>query len=302
MTVLLVVLAALWLATCAYLVVVLRQIGAVRRQLEQRTGQDSPSAVTLALVVPQLEQLTSRVNEAVEQSRQASMRTRAEERRIRSFIADISHDLRTPLTSVRGYLQLLERTELDAVQRERLAAAHRQSVELGALVDRLYEYAYLLDAQVELEVEQIDLGVLVGECLLGMTAPIEAAGLAVDVAPPAQLQITTDREKLTRITQNLLRNAVQHGRDRLLIELGESKGGALLKVTNGVPDGKRIDAERLFDRFYTADRSRSGRTSGLGLSIVRVLAEQLGGEVTARQVAAGAPVTISVWLPHVAGA
>src|SRR5699024_6131062 len=83
---------------------------------------------------------------------------------------------------------------------------------------------------------------------------------------------------------------------------GESKGGALLKVTNGVPDGKRIDAERLFDRFYTADRSRSGRTSGLGLSIVRVLAEQLGGEVTARQVAAGAPVTISVWLPHVAGA
>src|SRR5699024_9081838 len=76
MTVLLVVLAALWLATGAYLVVVLRQIGAVRRQLEQRTGQDSPSAVTLALVVPQLEQLTSRVNEAVEQSRQASMRTR----------------------------------------------------------------------------------------------------------------------------------------------------------------------------------------------------------------------------------
>src|SRR5699024_6189072 len=121
-------------------------------------------------------------------------------------------------------------------------------------------------------------------------------------APRAQPQITTDREKLTRITQNLLRNAVQHGRDRLLIELGESKGGALLKVTNGVPDGKRIDAERPVDRFYTADRSRSGRTSGQGRSLVRVGAEQLGGEVTARQVAVGAPVTISVWLPHVAGA
>src|SRR5699024_9660426 len=135
-----------------------------------------------------------------------------------------------------------------------------------------------------------------------MTAPLEAAGAAVDVAPPAQLQITTDREKLTRITQHLLRNAVQHGRDRLLIELGESKGGALLKVTNGVPDGKRIDAERLFDRFYTEDRSRSGPTSALGRSLVRVLAQQRGGEVTARQVAAGAPVTFSVWLPHVAGA
>src|SRR5699024_12730303 len=63
MTVLLVVLAVLWAATLGYLVVVLRQISAVRRQLEQRAGQEAPSAVTLALVVPQLEQLTARVNE-----------------------------------------------------------------------------------------------------------------------------------------------------------------------------------------------------------------------------------------------
>src|SRR5699024_910686 len=101
---------------------------------------------------------------------------------------------------------------------------------------------------------------------------------------------------------NLLRNAVQHGRDRLLIELGESKGGALLKVTNGVQDGKRIDAEQLFDRFYTADRSRSGRTSGLGLSILRVLAEQLGGQVTAQQEEACGAVRIDVHLPRTTGA
>jgi len=302
MVVLLVVLAALWLATCAYLVVVLRQIGAVRRQLEQRAGRGSPSAVTLALVVPQLEQLTARVNETVEQARQAATRTRAEERRIRSFIADVSHDLRTPLTSVRGYLQLLERTELDAVQRERLAAAHRQTVELGALVDRLYEYAYLLDVEPRQEIEHVDVGLLVGEVLLGMTSEIEGAGLEVELDPPTGLVLATDREMLTRIVQNLGRNAVQHGRGRLVVEVEESYDGVLLQVTNDVPDGQRIDAERLFDRFYTADRSRSGRTSGLGLSIVRVLTEQLGGEVTARQDEAGGAVTISVRLPRLARA
>lgn len=300
MIVLLVVLAVLWLATLAYLLVVLRQIVQVRRQLERRLAQDSQAVVTLSLVTPQLEQLAARVNDTVRQAREASTRTRQEERRIRSFIADISHDLRTPLTTVRGYLQLLERTDLDAFQRERLAVAHRQTVELGALVDRLYEYAYLLDAQADLEVEQLDLGVLTGECLLGMAAPIEAAGLEVEFAPPTQLVIATDREKFTRILQNLLRNAVQHGRDRLTVDLAAADGGALLQVVNGVADDQQIDAERLFDRFYTADSSRSGRTSGLGLSIVRVLTEQLGGEATARQDAAGAPVTIAVRVPPAA--
>ena len=273
MIVLLVVLAVLWLATLAYLVIVLRQIVQVRRQLERRLAEDSQAVVTLSLVTPQLEQLAARVNDTVRQAREASTRTRQEERRIRSFIADISHDLRTPLTTVRGYLQLLERTDLDELQRERLAVAHRQTVELGALVDRLYEYAYLLDAQAELEVE---------------------------FDPPTQLVIATDREKLTRIVQNLLRNAVQHGQDRLTVELSTADGGALLQVANGVADDQQIDAERLFDRFYTADSSRSARTSGLGLSIAHVLVEQLGGEATAHQDAAGAPVTITVRVPPAA--
>ena len=297
MTVLLVVLAVLWAATLGYLVVVLRQISAVRRRLEQRAGQEAPSAVTLALVVPQLEQLTARVNETVERARQASTRTRAEERRIRSFIADVSHDLRTPLTSVRGYLQLLERTELDAVQRERLAAAHRQTVELGALVDRLYEYAYLLDVEPRQEIDSLDVGLLVGEVLLGMTGEIEGAGLEVELDPPTGLVLATDREMLTRIVQNLARNAVQHGRGTLAVEVAGVGTGMELRFRNGVSPGAEIDTSRLFDRFFTADASRSGRTSGLGLSIVQVLVAGLGGTVSAVHDPVAATLEIRVRIP-----
>lgn len=298
MLVLVVILALLWLLTLAYLVVVLRQITAVRRQLERRLVEDSPAAVTLSLVVPQLEMLSARVNDTVRQAREASTRTRREERRIRSFIADISHDLRTPLTTVRGYLQLLERTELDAAQRERLTVAVRQTRELGVLVDRLYEYAYLLDAEPVLEREPVDAGMLMGECLLGMTAPIEQAGLAVRFDPPMGLIAVTDRETLTRIVQNLLRNAVQHGREHLTVEVGATEKAVRVQIANGVAPGTGIDAARLFDRFYTADGSRSGRTSGLGLSIVRVLSEQLGGEVAAAQDPATGDVTITLEVPR----
>ena len=297
MTVLLVVLAVLWAATLGYLVVVLRQISAVRRRLEQRAGQEAPSAVTLALVVPQLELLTARVNETVERTRQASTRTRAEERRIHSFIADVSHDLRTPLTSVRGYLQLLERTELDAVQRERLAAAHRQTVELGALVDRLYEYAYLLDVEPRQEIDSLDVGLLVGEVLLGMTGEIEGAGLEVELDPPTGLVLATDREMLTRIVQNLGRNAVQHGRGTLAVEVAGVGTGMELRFRNGVSPGAEIDTSRLFDRFFTADASRSGRTSGLGLSIVQVLVAGLGGTVSAVHDPVAATLEIRVRIP-----
>ena len=80
---------------------------------------------------------------------------------------------------------------------------------------------------------------------------------------------------------------------------GHRRGArALPQISNSVAADQRIDAARLFDRFYTADPSRSARTSGLGLSIAHVLVEQLGGEVTAHQDAAGAPVTITVRIPH----
>lgn len=298
MIVLLVVLSVLWLATLAYLVIVLRQIVQVRRQLERRLAEDSQAVVTLSLVTPQLEQLAARVNDTVRQAREASTRTRQEERRIRSFIADISHDLRTPLTTVRGYLQLLERTELDPAQRERLAVAVRQTRELGVLVDRLYEYAYLLDAEPVLEREPVDVGVLVGECLLGMAAPIEQTGLAVRFDPPTGLVAVTDRETLTRIVQNLLRNAAQHGREHLTVEVGATEKAVQVQIANGVAPSTDIDAARLFDRFYTADGSRSGRTSGLGLSIVRVLSEQLGGDVAAAQDPVTREVTITLLVPQ----
>lgn len=297
MTVLIALLGALLLVTAGYLVVVLRQITAVRRQLERQLHEESHRAVTLSLVVPQLEALVARVNDTVRQSQSASTRTRQEERRIRSFIADISHDLRTPLTTVRGYLQLLERTDLDENQRMQLAVAHRQAEELGSLVDRLYEYAYLLEVEPTLEIEPLDVGVLVGECLLGMTTEIERAGLDVEVEPPTGLVIGSDREKLTRIVQNLARNAIHHGRDLLEVEVEQGKETVEIRFTNGLAPGAEIDAARLFDRFYTTDRSRTGRTSGLGLAIVQVLTTQLGGSVGARQDHDAGTVQIWVRIP-----
>lgn len=313
MTIAVVALSVLLIAVTGYLVVMLRQVRSIAGQLEQRAEEDPPrAAVTLDLVNRDLEQLVARVNDSVRAAEAASTRTRLEERRFRSFIADVSHDVRTPLTTVRGYLQLLARSDLDAEQRAHLAVARRHSDELSTLVDRLYEYTYLLEIEPTLQSERLDVGVLIGECLLGMTTELEGAGLDASYDPPTALLLDTDREKLTRIVQNLLRNAVQHGREMVAVQVAAPAGstpagvpsapgtsaapGAVIAVSNHLTPGADLDPARLFDRFYTADRSRSGRTSGLGLSIVQVLTEQLGG--TAEASVDGDRLTIRVSLPH----
>lgn len=301
---LVVVLAVLLVVVTAYLVVLVRQIRAVSDQLGHRLVDERHGAVTLALVNRDLEQLVSRINDTVRRSEEASTRALREERRFRSFIADVSHDLRTPLTTVQGHLQLIARADLDPAQREQLERARRNAAELGALVERLYEYTYLLEDEAPVEPVELDVGVLVGECLLGMAAELEGAGLDVRFEPPSALLLRTDQALLTRIVQNLLRNAVQHGREVLEVRLvpvaEQGMGGAVaLEVSNRVVPGTELDTQRLFERFYTADRSRSGRTSGLGLSIVKVLTSQLNGEVAAHQ--EGDRLTLTVTLPALPG-
>lgn len=291
MTIAVVIFSVLLVALGGYLMVVIGQVRSITRQLEQRsTATGARSAVTLELVGRDLEQLVAQVNATVRTAEAASARTRIEERRFRSFIADISHDVRTPLTTVRGYLQLMARSELEQTQRTRLEVARRHTEELSILVDRLYEYTYLLEVEPVLEAETLDAGVLLGECLLAMTTELEDAGLDVCFEPPAACVLVTDRQMLTRIVQNLARNAAHHGDQALQVAVSrhplpgtasDTGTGVTISFTNALPPDAEIDAGRLFDRFYTADRSRSGRTSGLGLSIVQVLTEQLGGTADA---------------------
>lgn len=277
----LVILGALLAVAVAYLVVVLRQVRSLTLQLERHLAGTTRTTLTVDLVSRDLETLAARINDAVLATRTANVRSRRDETQFRALITDISHDLRTPLTAVRGYQQLLERSDLDPDQRARLAVAQRHAAELETLVERLYEHTYLLDAEPRIVVEELDAAVLVGEALLAATQSLEQAQLDVRFEPTGPVPAATDREKLTRIVQNLIRNAAQHGRGQL--EIGVVVDGDQLELTcaNGIAPGTEIDAERLFERFYTADSSRSGRTTGLGLSIVRVLARQLGGDASA---------------------
>ncbi|TDE90858.1 HAMP domain-containing histidine kinase [Occultella glacieicola] len=272
-----VLLATALVAVLVYLALIVRQVRTLTRQLTSRLRGDERTTITLDLINPALEALAVRTDEALRATRDAEVRSHRDELRFRALITDISHDLRTPLTAVRGYQQLLGRSDLDADQRAKLAVAQRHATELETLVQRLYEYSYLLEAEPRIVHEEVDVAILVADVLLAATQSLEDAGLDVRFDPPGPVLVTTDREKLTRIVQNLVRNAAQHGQGHLEVAVVTTGDHVEIRCANPFPPGAAVDPDRLFERFFTADSSRSDRTTGLGLSIVSVLARQLGG-------------------------
>lgn len=285
-------------AGAARLLAIRRQVRHVSRQMTRVVDSGSTSAVTLQLGHGPLAELVSGVNSVLHHAELTAARTRRDEAQLRRMITDVSHDLRTPITAIRGYQQTLAGTELTAEQRAKLAVAQRNTDELGGLVDRLFEYSQLLTDQRDDEPSPVDLTTLVTRTLLDAVDPLQERGVEVDYDPAEPVVVSTDLQRVTRIVANLVRNADQHATGRLQVSVladddATGRRVGVVEMTNPVaPD---VDVSRLFERFYTGDGSRTARTSGLGLSIVAGLAEQLGGDATATR--DGHLLTIRVRVP-----
>lgn len=164
-------------------VLVRRQLRAVTDQLRRRREAGVHAPVHLQLVDGAVEALVVQINATIAQAEQTGARLRRHERRYRELVADLSHDLRTPLTAVRGYQQMLAASALDPVQRDHLCAAVRHVDRLAALVEEVFEYARLSDDAGEADgarMARVDLVEEVVQCLLGLAGPLEAAGLEVE--------------------------------------------------------------------------------------------------------------------------
>ena len=288
-------------------VLVRRQLRSVADQLRRRREAGVHAPVHVQLVDGAVEALVVQINATTAQAERTGARLRRHERRYRELVADLSHDLRTPLTAVRGYQQMLAASALDPAQRDHLCAAARHADRLAALVEEVFECARLSDDAGEddgARMERVDLVEEVVQCLLGLAGPLEAAGLEVELRAPDALVAETDPGALRRIVANLVRNAVQHGRGRLRVELagiagrdgsGERPGGdgadgggqdgageaggaagrVRLRMRNGVRRPGALDVSRVLERGWSSDPAGTG----LGLSIVELLAARLDGAV-----------------------
>ncbi len=276
-----------------YIAILQWQLRNINRQLEKRLSSNTKQPVSLELLNNELNQLTSNINKCFKAEETLRLESVHNEKKFKELIANISHDLRTPLTAVKGYQQLLSNSVLSDDQRKKLEIAQKYAEELGRLIDHFFEYSYLVSTDPKVKHERINLTSLVTECLAASVPSFEEHGLTLQFEEAPSIFVLTNQELMVRIVQNLIRNCMAHSAGDVMVLITASEN-AVISFKNPVKNANEIDVKRLFERFYTGDRAR-GKTTGLGLHIVKILAEQIGGTVSAHL--QGNELDIQVELP-----
>lgn len=202
------------------------------------------------------------------------------DRELKEAITNISHDLRTPLTAICGYLELLEREEQSAAVRRYLSIIAGRAETMKALTEELFRYSILVSTADNLTLTPVNMNRILEESIAASYTALCNRDIVPEIRMPETPVIRNlNGEALARVFGNLITNAVRHSDGDLSICLSENGD---IVFANTASELDEVQVGKLFDRFYTVESAR--QSTGLGLSIVRVLTEQMGGQVSAAYV------------------
>lgn len=225
--------------------------------------------------------LTDELNTLIEQTAALRKEIADSESHLKDTIINLSHDIRTPLTSMDGYFQLLLKSD-DPEERQQYAAVISDRLSsLKEMLDELFTYAKLTNKAYEVELSPCAVNEILLSVLFSFYKDIKQRGIEPLVNVPEQdILIQGNEPALRRIFQNILKNCIEHGNNQLSVRLINSSDMVQIYFENDYQMQEPIDANKVFDRFYKADGARSKTSTGLGLSIAKELVERLNGFIT----------------------
>lgn len=263
-----------------------KQLVFIINKLSSLNNHPSSERVLLFTDDIHLQSLLHEINRLFDEKQNASTQFGKTERSMKKMLANISHDLKTPLTVILGYIEIIQNDpSMESVERERLLQkAYSKTIEIIELMNKFFDLAKLESGDKDLPLSRVHMNELCKRNILSFYDWVESKGFkAVIEIPEESIFATGNEEALDRILQNLLSNAIQYG------EAGRVVGVRLACEEKNVfidiwDRGKGImerEQEHVFERMYTLEESRnkSSQGSGLGLTITKRLVEQIGGSI-----------------------
>lgn len=232
-----------------------------------------------------LEGLLKAINQNLDATRTERLDFQKKELQLKEQVENISHDLRTPLTAILGYLKMIDTGSLSAEDQEYLDIAIRKSYTLQALVSRFYELTQVTSEDFHLELTPVDVGRLLRETCLDHYELIEKEDLQFQMdLPNVPTTIYGETQALERIFSNMIQNSIRYAKSELDVRIIESSDSGKIQLifeNDIAPEMEIDDPDRLFDRFYIQEQSRSHGGTGLGLTISKHLTEHMNGTMQA---------------------
>ena len=263
-----------------------KEINRLTLELKKLNSEGKIEKLRLSLPNKNIENLIIEINTLIDDKRKMENIYKEKDMELREAIANMSHDLRTPLTSIMGYVYLLNDDKLDKEERkEYLKIIEKRSLVLNDLITNFYGLSRIQADQYEIKFEPVNLELVLGEIIAAFYETLDYKFGEPEINIEEGLgPVLGDKQALNRIFTNLIENIIKHGEGEVKISLKKKNKYIVMEFSNKAEELGLKDVNRIFEKFFTKDRMRTGQNTGLGLAIVKLLVEKQGQKIEAKKV------------------
>lgn len=272
------------LALLSYVYFLKRELRKLKQEVrELPTRASYGSRLFLDFREKSLMELVDELNRMIDAFEEKNRQAKRMEENVKLSIAGLSHDLRTPLTSINGYVQLLQAATDEKKRAGYLKIIEHSVKRLVEMTDHFYDLARIETHQKEMDFTSISLPHLVEEIFLSFYEQLEETGIELQFPESMNdRQIIADKLMLTRVMQNIVQNILRYAKSKAVISYVQEENNLIFTVKNDIKSDSKVAVEKVFMRFYTEDTSRTNtEASGLGLYLSKKLVEKMNGKMDA---------------------
>ncbi len=256
--------------------------------LSERINTDTNTLLTVSHRDKHIRKLTGVINTELKKLRADQLRYKQGDAEIKTAVTNISHDLRTPLTAISGYLELLDREEKSPEVNRYLNIIGGRVENMKRLTEELFRYSVVMSTE-ELKPEKLDIKKTLEDALLSFYGSFSAKGTEPRINMPDEPVIRSlDPDALNRIFSNIINNALKYSDGDFSVTLYKD---GIITFSNKAKGLDPIITGKLFDKFFTVEASRN--STGLGLSIAKHLTQAMGGSITGEYIDEKLIITLS---------
>lgn len=253
-----------------------KSINEICVDFEDRIHNDTNVQIYVSSGDKKIKNLAKAINLQLSELRKIKRQYESGDKELKDAITNISHDLRTPLTAIWGYLDLLEKKELPADVKRYIDQIRNRSEALKQLTEELFKYSVISSAS-EMKSEKVNVCQVLEETLLSFEGAFANTNIIPNIQLPSHpIWRELDISALTRIFNNIINNAIKYSDGDFSVSLNDSGN---ITFINSAKELSIVEVGKLFDRFYTVDSAR--KSTGLGLSIAKLLVERMNGTISA---------------------